>query len=388
MVTITRPAPSASSRSAHLLGRPPGERDRQALLGQARPARRTRYAIRWVSVRVLPVPGPATTSSGPPGADAATRCIASSRPSSPVPTSSMPAQHRLERLVRRRRSAGELAAARLRPARRVAGRRRRGRGARGRLRRGGAAAAGSVEQRVRRRRPQVGELLRLEEPDHAVLAVVAGRTHLAAAQPADRLARSQLAAGPADLVQRHVLQDLQLRPERGDQPAHLGLAPSSTAARRRGSRRRSRQLHEAGDHGGAPAGGTPGRPVGQLLDPVQHADGQRLAARRAAPAVRPGLAPAPVAPRSRGARPRGTCPPPGRTPACRPARRRSRSAVADREVRQLGVEDRRLPGQRRRRVRVRVGHQPVAVQADTRQFIAGSEDSPVSTAKMCSARSA
>ena len=47
--------------------------------------------MRWVSVRVLPVPGPATTSSGPAGADAATRCSASSRSSRPVPTSSMPA---------------------------------------------------------------------------------------------------------------------------------------------------------------------------------------------------------------------------------------------------------------------------------------------------------
>src|SRR5215207_5273320 len=47
--------------------------------------------MRWVNVRVLPVPGPATISSGPPGADAATRCIASSRSSRPVPTSSMPA---------------------------------------------------------------------------------------------------------------------------------------------------------------------------------------------------------------------------------------------------------------------------------------------------------
>ena len=47
--------------------------------------------MRWVSVRVLPVPGPATISSGPPGAEAATRCIASSRSSRPVPTSSMPA---------------------------------------------------------------------------------------------------------------------------------------------------------------------------------------------------------------------------------------------------------------------------------------------------------
>jgi hypothetical protein len=47
--------------------------------------------MRCVSVRVFPVPGPATTSSGPPGADAATRCSASSRSSSPVPTSSMPA---------------------------------------------------------------------------------------------------------------------------------------------------------------------------------------------------------------------------------------------------------------------------------------------------------
>ena len=55
------------------------------------PSSAQRYAIRWVNVRVLPVPGPATISSGPPGADAATRCIASRRSSRPVPTSSIPA---------------------------------------------------------------------------------------------------------------------------------------------------------------------------------------------------------------------------------------------------------------------------------------------------------
>ena len=47
--------------------------------------------MRCVNVRVFPVPGPATMSSGPPGAEAATRWSASSRSSSPVPTSSIPA---------------------------------------------------------------------------------------------------------------------------------------------------------------------------------------------------------------------------------------------------------------------------------------------------------
>jgi hypothetical protein len=86
---------SPTSRAARrgvpqLLGGPPGERDRQAALGKT-PSSAQRYAIRCVSVRVLPVPGPATISSGPPGAEAATRCMASRRSSRPVPTSSMPA---------------------------------------------------------------------------------------------------------------------------------------------------------------------------------------------------------------------------------------------------------------------------------------------------------
>ena len=103
--------------------------------------------MRWVSVRVLPVPGPATTSSGPPGADAATRCIASSRSSSPVPTSSMPASigshGRCGEARRRDRRRRRLAASAL------AGVRGRGLAP---ARRGVAAGTGGrqVEQRVRR----------------------------------------------------------------------------------------------------------------------------------------------------------------------------------------------------------------------------------------------
>jgi hypothetical protein len=49
----------------------------------------TRCASRWVSVRVFPVPGPATTSSGPGPAPAAPRCSGSNPPSTPATGSSV-----------------------------------------------------------------------------------------------------------------------------------------------------------------------------------------------------------------------------------------------------------------------------------------------------------
>ena len=179
-----------------LLGGPPGEGDRQACSGKTSSSAQ-RYAMRWVSVRVLPVPGPATISSGPPGADAATRCIASSRSSRPVPTSSIPASigsngscgdgggaiggagggagASLRRPPRRRR--GRLAGVGGPPARRRAGALRR---------------HGYVEQRLRPAGAGArAQLRRVEERDHAVLAVVAGRPgDLAAPQPADRPRRA------------------------------------------------------------------------------------------------------------------------------------------------------------------------------------------------------
>ena len=155
--------------------------------------------MRWVSVRVLPVPGPATISSGPPGADAATRCIASSRSSRPVPTSSIPAS------IGSNGSCGEAGGA-------IGG------GGRGpAVASASAAASGAALRRavagLRRagcRWPARGtsnsvvlrcagpQLARVEEPDHAVLAVVARASGAPrrARSRRDRLAE-QLAADPA-----------------------------------------------------------------------------------------------------------------------------------------------------------------------------------------------
>ena len=137
-----------------------------------------------------------------------------------------------------------------------------------------------------RRRPV--QFIRLEQPDGAVLAVVARvPDHLAPAQPGDALGE-QRTAGPAQVIERDLAQDAQLRPQRGDQPAHL--AGHLLALRPGGEDLADdlRQLDQAGETR-RPGGPEAGRAVGQLRDPVQDADGQRLAAGRAPGVQRAGL---------------------------------------------------------------------------------------------------
>ena len=68
--------------AAHLASRPGGERDRQHRGRVGRPPMATPYAIRWVIARVLPVPAPAITATGPCSAVATSRCSGSSPASS------------------------------------------------------------------------------------------------------------------------------------------------------------------------------------------------------------------------------------------------------------------------------------------------------------------
>ena len=67
----------------HLVRRPVGEGDGEDL-GRVGQTLSIRWAIRWVSTRVLPEPAPATISSGPSVCSTASRC-GGFRPSSDSP---------------------------------------------------------------------------------------------------------------------------------------------------------------------------------------------------------------------------------------------------------------------------------------------------------------
>jgi hypothetical protein len=219
----------------------------------------------------------------------------------------------------------------------------------------GGRQLGHGEQR---RRPV--PFIRLEQPDGAVLPVVAGLPdHLAPPQPADAFGEPG-AAHPAQVLERDLAQDAQLRSERGHQPAQLA---GHLLALRPGAEDLPEdlgQLHQAGKARRS-RGPEAGRPVGQFRDPVQHSDGQRLAARRPLGLQRAGLLrldadPAlavpvqVVLPLLREELDRAVQAPPG------PQR------LGHREVVQLGAEHRGLPPQHRRRVRVGAADQPVAIQ--------------------------
>jgi hypothetical protein len=204
------------------------------------------------------------------------------------------------------------------------------------------------------------QLVRLEQADRAVLAVVPGvPDDLAAAQPGDALAE-QRSAHPAHVVERDVAQDAQLGSQRGDQPPDLA---GHLLALRPGGQDLAHdvgQLDQVGEPGGA-GRPVPGRSVGDLGHPVQHADGERLAALRAQGIERPGLL---------GVDPHPALAVPvqvilallgeeldGARQAVPGAQRRR-----DGEVVHLGVEDGGLAAQHRRGVRVGVAHQAVPVQ--------------------------
>jgi hypothetical protein len=107
---------------------------------------------------------------------------------------------------------------------------------------------------------------------------------------AGRSPRAALAAGLADRVQRDGAQDVQLGAERGDQVVELRLdglglrADAVDLAEDSCSWIRCSTLSAA----------APAAPVGEILDPAEHAHGQRLAALRAPAAVAPGLRRLPV----------------------------------------------------------------------------------------------
>ena len=204
------------------------------------------------------------------------------------------------------------------------------------------------------------QFARLEQPDGAVLAVVARvRDHLAPAQPGDALAEPRT-AGPGQVIERDLAQDAQLRPERGDQPAHLA---GHLLALGPGGEELADDLGQLDQAGESRRPGRPetGRAVGQLRDAVQDPDRQRLAALRAPGGQRAGLLGADPDPAL--AVPvqvvlalfgeeldRAVQAPPG------PQR------VGHREVVQLRAEHGGLPAQHRRGVRVGVADQPVGIQ--------------------------
>ena len=217
-------------------------------------------------MRVLPLPGPAMISSGP-SAVAAARCCGSSPSSSdPVPAAVTGV-------------AGSAGASAEQPPRRHGGAAQAG------CRAGYPAPFGFILGRGRRQaghreQRRARQFTRLEQPDRAVLAVVTRvPDDLAAPQPGDALAE-QRPARTAQVIERDLAQDAQLRPERGDQPADLADHLLALRPGRQHLADDLRELDQAGEPGGA------GRPeargtVGQLRYPVQDADGERLTALRA-----------------------------------------------------------------------------------------------------------
>src|SRR5690606_35138578 len=131
-----------------------------------------------------------------------------------------------------------------------------------------------VEQSVR---CGPGELAGVEEPDHAVLPVVAGcAPDVAAPKPGHRLAEP-FAADLRDLVQRYVQQNVQFGPQRGDEARGLGLHAPALRTNRVQLAEHLVQLDEVA-HVGMSLGPPRLRSVGQFLDPMQDAHGQRLTA--------------------------------------------------------------------------------------------------------------
>ena len=141
-----------------------------------------------------------------------------------------------------------------------------------------------VEQQPACREPP--KLRILEQADDAVLAIVpAVADHLAGAQARDRL-RQQRGVGAAYVFHGNGFQDRQLRTQVGDQPliaaCHL-LAARSAAV---DFRQHLGQRHQAGDGAGRARRCRLGfAAVGEIVDPVLHADRHRLAADRATAAV-------------------------------------------------------------------------------------------------------
>ncbi len=216
-----------------------------------------------------------------------------------------------------------------------------------------------VEQCGRIAGAQPGELGRVENADGAVFTVVAGiAQHVAVPQPLDRLGHRGVAA--PQLVDRHVLEDRQLRAVGGGEVADLAedlLALGPHTEDLAHDLRQRDQVVEVGRTVGADARG----PVGERFDAVQHADGQGLAAAGAQSTVGAGVArfeahlalavSVEVVFAFLGEELHGA----GETLA-------GLQRPFDREVVQVGVEDAGLPAQHRRRMRIGVADQRVSVE--------------------------
>ena len=328
-----------------------------------------RYAIRCVSVRVLPVPGPATISIGPPGRRGRHPLHRVEAVEQAGADLLHPRQHRLERLVRRRRHRDRRRGRRGRrlartplTARRARGRRRRCGRLGGALPRHGSGR-GHVEERLglpgaagRR------QLRRREEPDHAVLAVVAGDPlDLAAAQPPRsprRAARHRPGRSrPAATRSGSAAPGRARRPGGSASPRRSWTAAPTPLSSPRISASGTRCATGRASSGRYPAGRS-----ASSSTPAEHADRHRLAAPVQVPPAARVCSGRPVHP----ARPV----PVGVVLALlREELDRAGQPVAgaqrvpDGEVVERGGEARRLPGQRRRGVRVGVGDQPVPVEA-------------------------
>ena len=340
MATVTWPAASAPSSAARR-SRSSSRARRVNVTARQRSGGRPapiRCAIACVSTRVLPAPGPATTSSGPPSW-VTIACCSGSRPAGPAA-----AGRRRGQPPPRRRPPPRSPPPASRPAPRLAP---------------GPARArrpGQVEQR------RAGQLVRVEQPDRPVHAVVPGlAAHLAAAQPGDRL-RDDRRRARRQVVERHVAEDGQFRPEPLDHGADLGGDGLGLRADARDLAEDLRQRHERRETRGA-VRPVPVRPVGERVDPVLHADRRLLPASRALAAGRAGLlrrhpdvagaVAVEVVLALLGEELDGAA------EAVAGAQR-----PVDGEVVDVGqLERRRLPAEHGRRVRVGVGHQPVPVEA-------------------------
>ena len=190
----------------------------------ATPRSATRCAIRCVSVRVLPAPGPAMISSGPSTISAARRCSGSSR-----------------RGHGRCRSGTATAALGKEDGRAESDARR-------------AVAASTMSLFVHRRFGASNSIppsrfsSRPRTADHAVFAVIAGvADHLAGAQPRDRLGQHR-GLRARDVLDRDLAEDREFRPERADH----AIIMRSTVFDRDAARARSRTGSPAAARGSRP----------------------------------------------------------------------------------------------------------------------------------------
>ena len=135
------------------------------------------------------------------------------------------------------------------------------------------------------------DLVRREEADHAVLAVVASlAVDVASAQARERLGEEG-AAGLPHLFQGEALEDVELGAQPADELGRRLLHRARLHADAVDLRQHLRQRHQAAERIDARAR-LPGpllRPVRELFDAVHHTHGERLAARRTKAADAAGL---------------------------------------------------------------------------------------------------